>query len=190
MDANDFVHVNCAYISRTSGSGSESVIVHIPVPIYVPTSTAPLPWSQPAALMTPPGKASLMIPFESLPAQPSSTPPPPNRDNFDFTEYLNVCSLIIASSNPKLLNHYGYMLNRCKEGSSTLEEHFYTRDWQRLPLHELSPVIFLSHPSSTRDDDPLHSKKVNLLSQAEVASSSVQVMDMKIEQSPVLCTSP
>ena len=40
MDINDFVHVNCAYLPRASGSGSQFVIVSVPT--GVPTSSAPL----------------------------------------------------------------------------------------------------------------------------------------------------
>ena len=40
MDVNDFVHVNCAYLPRASGSGSRSSIV--PVSVGVASSSAPL----------------------------------------------------------------------------------------------------------------------------------------------------
>ena len=40
MDVNDFVHINCAYLPRASGSRSQSVIVHVHV--GVPASSAPL----------------------------------------------------------------------------------------------------------------------------------------------------
>ena len=64
MDVNDFVHVNCAYLPRASGSGSRSSIV--PVPVGITSSSAPLLQASTGVLMPPPAPA--------ISENPSTTP--------------------------------------------------------------------------------------------------------------------
>ena len=62
--------------------------------------------------------------------------------------------------------------------SSTSEEHLFTSHWEHSPPSKLSPQLTLSQPSSRRNKESLLSQEVNLVSQSEVASSTLQEMDM------------
>ena len=87
MDVNDFVHINCAYLTRASRSESQSTIMYVAVAI--PTSIAPL--SQPPAgvLMLHHAPTMLENPSTTLYAWPPLMRLSPNRADLDYTEYLN-----------------------------------------------------------------------------------------------------
>ena len=87
MDMNDFVHVNCVYLPRASGSGSMSNIV--PVSVGVTSSSVPLSQALAGIFMPSPAPA-----ISENPSTTPSTRPPlarltPHRTDVDVTEYLN-----------------------------------------------------------------------------------------------------
>ena len=177
MDVNDFIHVNCTYLPRSSGSESQCEIVLVDIPL--PSTTAPAWWPRPAALMPPPST----IPVEVVPlALPS--PPPLTRADFDVSHYLNERIPIIGSGLEEPFDQYGSQLGREEEDSPVSEEHVVSPSRQRSsPLRPL-PRVSPSHPSSTGSSVPLHYEDVYLLSQPKVASLMAQVINTEPPASP------
>ena len=89
MDVNDFNHVNCAYLPRSSGSGSQSEIVPVDIPLPSTAATAQRPC--PAALMPPPSTIAVEVAPLALPS-----PPPSTRADFDVSHSLSERSPVIG----------------------------------------------------------------------------------------------
>ena len=124
MDVIDFIHINCTYLPRSSGSESQSEIV--PVDIPLPSTTAPARWPRLVALIPPPSA----VPVEVAPlALPS--PPPLTRADFDVSLYLNERSPIIQSGLEEPLDQYGSQFGREEEDSPVSEEHVVSPSTQR-----------------------------------------------------------
>ena len=175
MDVNDFVHINCVYFPRACESRSHSVIVHVLVGVLV--SSAPL--SKPPA-------GVLMLPTPIMLENPSTIPSarPPltrlsfDRANFDYMEYLNERSPLRDFGFVDPLNPYGSNINHGEGGSSTSEEHLYTPCQEHSSPSQLSPQLTPLQPLSRRGKVPLLSQEANLVSHPEVASSTLQEMDL------------
>ena len=82
---------------------------------------------------------------------------------------------------PVLQNPYGSSISHGGEVSPTLEDHLYTPYRERSLPSQLSPQLTPSQPSLGRGEEPLLSQEVNLVSQPEVPSSTLQEMDVDIE---------
>ena len=144
MDVNDFVHVNCAYLRRASGSGRRSSIV--PVPIGVASSCAPLSQASAGVLMLPPALA-----ISENPSTTSSTRPPsarliPRRTNVDVTEYLNLRSPLEGSGFEDQLNQYGSNISHGEGGSPSSDQHRFTPRRKCSPPTQVSPQPTPSQP--------------------------------------------
>ena len=178
MDMNDFLHVSSMYNPRASGSGSESAIVVRPVSSA--TTAAPVRQPRPAALMPPPSAASLDIIAEDPSTWPSSTGP-----NDNLSRLLQRRSPISDSGAGGPFDQYGSHLSQGGCGFCDIAGCQVSPLRQPSPSHHSSPPISLTHPSSTRGDVPLYSQDVDLLSQPEVVSSAVQLMDVDTQHTPV-----
>ena len=124
MDMNDFVHVNCAYLPRASGSGSRPSIV--PVPVGIASSSAPLSQASAGILMPPPALAISENPSNTPPTHPPSARLTPHRTNVDVTEYLNLRSPLEGSGFEDQLNQYGSNISHGEEGSPSSDQHCFT----------------------------------------------------------------
>ena len=175
MDVNDLNHVNCAYLPRSSGSGSQSEIV--PVDIPLPSTAAPVRRPRPAALMPPP--STVEVAPLALPS-----PPPSTRADFDGSHFLSERSPVIGSGLDEPFDQYGSQLPYREEVSPVLEENVISpgRD-QSSPLRP-SPRVSPPHASSTGGGVPPQYEDVDLLGQPEVASSTAQVIDTEPPASP------
>ena len=178
MDVNDFIHVNCTYLPRSLGSGSQSEIVHVDIPL--PPAAAPAWWPRSTALKPPP----TAVPVEVASQAPPS-PPPSTKADLDVSHYLSERSSIIGSGFEEPFNQYASQLGQEEEGSPILEEHVVSPSRQRASPHRSSLRVSLSHPSSMGGGVPVHYEGVDLLSQPEVASSMAQVMDTEPPVSPM-----
>ena len=177
MDMNDFLHVSSMYNPRASGSGSESAIVVRPDSSAA--TAAPLRQPRPASLMPPPSAASSDIIAEDLSTRPSSTGP-----DEDLSRLLRVRSPIGESGARGAFDQYGSHLSEGRSGFCDMAGCEVTPLRQPSPSHLLSPPISPPHPSSSRGDVPLHSQNVDLLSQLEVVSSAMQLMDVGTHHTP------
>ena len=90
MDVNDFIHVNCTYLPRSSGSRSQSEIVPVDIPLL--STAAPAQRPRPAALMPPPSTVSVEVAPLALPS-----PHPSTWADFDVSHSLSERSPIIGS---------------------------------------------------------------------------------------------
>ena len=115
MDVNDFIHVNCTYLLRFSGSGSQSKIVPVDIPLPSTATLARRP--RPAALMPPPSIVSVEVAPPVLPS-----PPPLAWVDFDVSHSLSERSLAIGSSLDEPFDPYGSQLPRDEEDSPVSEE--------------------------------------------------------------------
>ena len=177
MDVNDFNHVNCTYLPRSSGSGSQFEI--IPVDIPLPSTAAPARRPRPAALMPPSSTVSVEVAPLALPS-----PPPSARADFDVSQTLSERSPLIGSGLDEPFNQYGSQLPRDKEDSPVSEENVVSPGRHRSSPLRPSPRVSPPHPSSTGGGVPVQYEDVDLLSQPEVASSTAQVIDTEAPASP------
>ena len=115
MDVNDFSHVNCTYLPRSSGNRSQAEIVPHDTPL--PSTAALAQRPRPAALMPPPSTASV----EAAPLAPPS-PLPSTRADFDVSHPLSERSPIIGSGLNEPFDQYGSQLPRHEEDSPVSEE--------------------------------------------------------------------
>ena len=165
MDMNDFIHVNCTYLPRSSGSGSQSDI--IPVDIPVPLTAAPARRPRPAALMAPSSTVSVEV---APPALPS--PPPSTRADFDVSHSLSERSPVIGLGLDEPFDQYGSQLPHDEEDSPVSKENVVSPGKHRSsPLRPL-PRVSPPHSSSTGGSVPVQYEDVDLLSQLEAASST------------------
>ena len=180
MDVNDFNHVNCAYLPRSSGSGSQSEIV--PVDIPLPLTAAPVRRPRPAALMLPPSTV------ENAPlALPS--PSPSTRADFDVSHFLSERSPVIGSGLDEPFDQYGSQLLYREEVSPVSEENVISPGRDRSSPLRPSPRVSPPHASSTGGGFPPQYEDVDLLGQPEVVSSTAQVIDTEPPASPTRPTS-
>ena len=175
MDVNDFNHVNCAYLPRSSGSGSQSEIV--PVDIPLPSTAAPVRRPRPAALMPPP--STVEVAPLALPS-----PPPSTRADFDVSHFLSERSPVIGSGLDEPFDQYGSQLPYCEEVSPVLKENVISPGRDRSSPLRPSPRVSPPHASITGGGVPPQYEDVDLLGQPEVASSMAQVIDTKPPASP------
>ena len=182
MDVNDFNHVNCTYLPRSYGSGSQSEIV--PVDIPLPSTAAPARRPCPAALMSPPSRVSVEVAPLALPS-----PPPSTRADFDVSHSLNERSPVIGSGLDDPSDQYGSQLPCREEDSPVSEENVISpgRDWS-YPLRP-SPRVSPPHPLSTGGSVPPQYEDFDLLSQPDVALLTAQVIDTEPPASPTRPTS-
>ena len=115
LDMNDFNHVSCTYLPRSSGSGSQSEIVPVDIPLL--STTAPVRRPRPAALMPPPSTVSVEVAPQALPSLPPSA-----RADFDVSHSLNERSPVIGSGLDEPFDQYGSQLPRDEEDSPVSEE--------------------------------------------------------------------
>ena len=174
MDVNDFVHVNCAYHPRASGSGSRSSIV--PVPVGVASSSAPLSQASASILMPPPALTILENPSTTPSTRPSSARLAPHVADVDVTDYLNQRSPLEGSGFEDQLNQYGSNISHGEGGSPSSDQHWCTPRWEcSSPPH---PQPTPSQPLAGAGEVHSLSEGVSLESQPVVASSTVQDMDV------------
>ena len=121
MDVNDFVHVNCAYLPRASGSGSRSSI--LPVLVGVASSSAPLSQASASVLMLPPAPAISENPLTTPSTRPPSARLAPHVADVDVTDYLNQRSPFEGSGFEDQLNQYGSNISHGEGGSSSSDQH-------------------------------------------------------------------
>ena len=121
MDVNDFVHINCAYLPRASGSGSRSSIV--PVPVGVPSNSAPFSQASGGVLMPPPAPAVLENFSTTHSTRPLSGRLSANRADLDYMEYLNERSPLGDSGFEDQLNQYGLNISHGGGGSPSSDQH-------------------------------------------------------------------
>ena len=121
MDVNDFVHVNCAYLPRASGSGSRSSIV--PVPVGVASNSAPLSQASAGVLMPPPAPAISENPSTTPSTRPPSARLAPHVADVDVTDYLNQRSPLQGSGFEDQLNQYGSNMSHGEGGSPSSDQH-------------------------------------------------------------------
>ena len=177
MDVNDFSHVNCTYLPRSSRSGSQAEIVPHDTPL--PSTAAPAQRPRPATLMPPPSTASI----EAAPLAPPS-PLPSTQADFDVSHSLSERSPIIGSDLDEPFDQYGSQLLRREEDSPVSEENLLSPGRHRSSPLRPSPRVSPPHLSSTRSSVPPQYEDVDLLSQPEVASSTAQVIDTEPPASP------
>ena len=182
MDVNDFSHVNCTYLPRSPGSGSQVEIVPHDTPL--PSTAAPAQRPRPAALMLPPSTASV----EAAPLAPPS-PLPSTRADFDVSHSLSERSPVIGSGLDEPFDQYGSQLPRREEDSPVSEENLLSPGRHRSSPLRPSPRMSPPHLSSTGGGVPPQYEDVDLLSQPEVASSTAQVIDTEPPASPTRPTS-
>ena len=176
MDVNDFIHINCAYLPRASGSGNTSNIV--PVPIGVASSSAPLSQASVGVLMPPPAPA-----ISENPSTTPSTRPPSARltlhaTDVDVTDYLNQRSPLEGSGFEDQLNQYGSNISLGEGGSPSSDQHRCTprRGCSSPPY--LSPQPTPLQPLARAGEVHFLSEGVSLESQPMVASSTVKDMNV------------
>ena len=178
MDMNDFLHVSFLYNPWASRSRSESAIVIRPVS-SVATAT-PKRQPCPVALMPLPSAAFSDIIAEDPSTRPSSTSP-----DDDLSRLLQGRSPISDSGAGGPFDQYGSHLSQGGDGFHDIAGCQVSPLRQPLPSHQSSPPISPTHPSSTRGDVSLHSQDVDFLSQPEVVSFAVQLMDVETQHTPV-----
>ena len=121
MDMNDFIHVNCAYLPRASGSGSRSSIV--PVPVGMASNSAPLSQASAGVLMPPPAPAISENPSTTPSTRPPSARLAPHVADVDVTDYLNQRSPFEGSGFEDQLNQYGLNISHGEGGSPSSDQH-------------------------------------------------------------------
>ena len=128
MDVNDFVHVNCAYLPRASGSGSRSSIMHVPV--GVASSNVPLSQASAGVLMPLPAPAISKNPSTTPSTRPPSARLAPHVADVDVTYYLNQRSPLEGSGFEDQLNQYGSNISHGEGGSPSSDQHRCTPRWE------------------------------------------------------------
>ena len=177
MDVNDFNHVNCAYLPRSSGSGSQSEIVPIDIPL--PSTAALAQQPHPTALMPPPSIVLVEVAPLALPS-----PPPSTQADFDVSHSLSERTPVIGSGLDEPFDQYGSQLPHREEDSPVSEENVSNPGRDRSSPLRPSPRVSPPHPSSTGGSVPPQYEDVDLLSQPKVASSTAQVIDTEPPASP------
>ena len=140
----------------------------------------PMRQPHPTALMPPPSAASSDIIAEDPSTQPSSIGP-----DDDLSWFLQGRSSISDSGAGSPFDQYGFHYSQGGSGFCDIAGCQVNPLRQPSPSHHSSPPISPTHPSSMRGDVPLHSQDIDLLSQLEVVSSAVQLMDVETQYTPM-----
>ena len=173
---NDFVHVNCAYLPRASGSGSRSS--NVPVPVGVASSSAPLSQASAGVLMPPPAPAISENPSTTPSTRPPSARLTPHVADVDVTDYLNQRSPLQGSGFEDQLNQYGLNISHGEGGSPSSDQHRCTPRRKCTSPPQVSQQPTPSQPLAGAGEVHSLLEGPSLESQSVVALSTVQDIDV------------